>query len=56
MGLFNKSFNHKILTPQERWIKTFENLKKQKIAVNEYLPLLPPGERIILMKSQNRMS
>ena len=48
MGLFNKSFNHKILTPQERRLKTFEKLKKQKIAVNEYLPLLPPGESIKL--------
>ena len=48
MGLFSKSFNHKILTPQERRIKTFEKLKKQKIAVNEYLPLLPPGESVKL--------
>ncbi|MDE7248611.1 MAG: DUF4272 domain-containing protein [Lachnospiraceae bacterium] len=48
MGLFNKSFNHKILTPQERRIKTFEKLKKQKIAVNKYLPLLPPGESVKL--------
>ena len=48
MGLFNKSFNHKILTPQERRLKTFEKLKKQKIAVNENLPLLPQGESIKL--------
>lgn len=48
MGLFNKSFNHKILPPQERRLKTFEKLKKQKIAVNEYLPLLPPGESVKL--------
>ena len=48
MGLFIKSFNHKILTPQERRLKTFEKLKKQKIAVNEYLPLLQPGESVKL--------
>lgn len=48
MRLFNKSYNHKIMTPQERRIKTFEKLKKQKIAVNECLPLLPPGESVKL--------
>ena len=48
MGLFDKSGNHKISTPQERRIKTLEKLKKQKIAVNEYLPLLPPGETVKL--------
>lgn len=50
MGLFDKFDNHKILTPQERRIKTLEKLKKQKIAVNEYLPLLPSGE-IVELKS-----
>ena len=48
MGLFDKSCNHKILSPQERRIKTLERLKKQKIAVNEHLPLLPPGEAVKL--------
>lgn len=48
MGLFDKFGNHKILTPQERRIQTLEKLKKQKIAVNEYLPLLPSGETVKL--------
>lgn len=48
MGLFDKSGSNKILSPRERRIKTLEKLKKQKIAVNEHLPLLPPGETVKL--------
>lgn len=54
MGLFDKLGNPKITTPQERRVKTLERLRKQKIAVNEHLPLLPSGE-VVKVKSMEEV-
>lgn len=41
MGLFGKSNGSNILTPEDRRAESLRKLKKQRIAVNEHLPLLP---------------
>lgn len=41
MGLFGKGNGCIAVTPEERRAESIKKLKKQKIAVNEYLPLLP---------------
>lgn len=52
MALFDKFKNNKILTPDERREKTIEQLKKQGIAYNPYLPLLPSGESVKLKSTE----
>ena len=48
MALFDKFRNNGILTPEERRAKTIEQLKKQGIAYNPHLPLLPSGDKVTL--------
>ena len=45
MGIFN-IFGSKTITPAERRNRTIERLKKEGIAVNEQLPLLPSSEEV----------
>ena len=41
MGLFGKGNGGIVLTPEERRAESIKRLRKQRIAVNEHLPLLP---------------
>ena len=52
MGLFDKFKKNKILTPQERRDNTIEQLQKAGIATNPHLPLLEPGEKVILKSKE----
>ena len=48
MGLFGRENGSIFLTPADRREATLKKLKKQKIAVNEHLPLLPTCEEVKL--------
>ncbi|MCI8654867.1 MAG: DUF4272 domain-containing protein [Clostridia bacterium] len=52
MGIFDKFKNNKILTSQERRLKSVELLRKQGIAINEHLPLLTSSENINLKSAE----
>lgn len=52
MGIFDKFKNNKILTSQERRLKSIELLRKQGIAINEHLSLLPSSENINLKSAE----
>lgn len=45
MGIFS-IFGSKTITPAERRNKTVERLKKEGVAINEQLPLLPSSEEV----------
>ena len=45
MGIFS-IFGSKTITPSERRNRTIERLKKEGVAVNEQLPLLPSSEEV----------
>ena len=52
MGLFDKFKSNKILTPQERRENTIAQLQKAGIATNPHLPLLEPGEKVLLKSKE----
>ena len=52
MGLFKKSKNNKIITPEERRANTIEQLKKQGIAYNPHLPFLESSEQVKLKSAE----
>lgn len=52
MGLFGKANGKSILTPEERRTESLQRLKKQKIAVNEHLPLLPACDEVRIKSTE----